>query len=54
VEMKVKMMQKKAGALQIKYMPAQSTVNDIRAYLKELQVKTGKRVDFLVCGLLGS
>ena len=47
VEMKVKMMQKKAGALQIKYMPAQSTVNDIRAYLKELQVKTGKRVDFL-------
>ena len=47
VEMKVKIMQKKAGALQIKYMPAQSTVNDIRAYLKELQVKTGKRVDFL-------
>ena len=47
VEMKVKMMQKKAGALQIKYMPAQSTVNDIRAYLKELQVKTKKRVDFL-------
>jgi RecA/RadA recombinase len=47
VEMKVKMMQKKSGALQIKYMPAQSTVNDIRAYLKELQVKTGKKVDFL-------
>ena len=47
VEMKVKMMQKKSGALQIKYMPAQSTVNDIRAYLKELQVKTGRRVDFL-------
>jgi len=47
VEMKVKMIAKKAGALQIKYMPAQSTVNDIRAYLKELQVKTGKRVDFL-------
>jgi replicative DNA helicase len=47
VEMKVKMMQKKAGALQIKYMPAQSTVNDIRAYLKELQVKTKNRVDFL-------
>jgi replicative DNA helicase len=47
VEMKVKMMQKKSGGLQIKYMPAQSTVNDIRAYLKELQVKTGKKVDFL-------
>lgn len=47
VEMKVKMLAKKSGALQIKYMPAQSTVNDIRAYLKELQVKTGKKVDFL-------
>ena len=47
VEMKVKMMRKKSGGLQIKYMPAQSTVNDIRAYLKELQVKTGKKVDFL-------
>jgi len=47
VEMKVKMLQKKSGALWVKYMPAQSTVNDIRAYLKELQIKTGKRVDFL-------
>ena len=47
VEMKVKMMQKKSGDFRIKYMPAQSTVNDIRSYLKELQVKTGKRVDFL-------
>jgi len=47
VEMKVKMMQKKSGTLQIKYMPAQSTVNDIRAYLKELQIKTGHHVDFL-------
>jgi replicative DNA helicase len=47
VEMKIKMMAKKAGALQVKYMPAQSTVNDIRSYLKELQVKTGKKVDFL-------
>jgi len=47
VEMKVKMMQKKAGRLQIKYMPAQSTVNDIRAYLKELQIQTGLRADFL-------
>ncbi len=47
VEMKVKMLQKKAGGLQIKYMPAQSNVNDIRAYLKELQVKTKRTVDFL-------
>jgi len=47
VEMKVRMMQKKAGRLQIKYMPAQSTVNDIRAYIKELQIQTGLRADFL-------
>ena len=47
VEIKVKMMQKKSGQLRIKYMPAQSTVNDIRAYLKELHVQTGLKADFL-------
>jgi archaellum biogenesis ATPase FlaH len=48
VEMKVKMKQKAThGGLQIKYMPAQSNVNDIRAYLKELQVTTGRKIDFL-------
>lgn len=47
VEMKVKMAAKKAGKLRIKYMPAQSTVNDIRAYCKELQIQTGVKVDFL-------
>jgi archaellum biogenesis ATPase FlaH len=47
VEMKVKMMGKKSGQMRIKYMPAQSTVNDIRAYLKELQIQTGLRADFL-------
>jgi KaiC/GvpD/RAD55 family RecA-like ATPase len=47
VEMKVKMISKKAGQLRVKYMPAQSNVNDIRAYVKELQVQTGMRVDFM-------
>jgi archaellum biogenesis ATPase FlaH len=47
VEMKVKMVAKKAGKLRIKYLPAQSTVNDIRAYCKELQIQTGMKVDFL-------
>ena len=47
VEMKVKMVAKKSGHLRIKYMPAQSTVNDIRAYCKELQIQTGVKVDFL-------
>lgn len=47
VEMKVKMLGKKAGKLRIKYMPAQSTVNDLRAYCKELQIQTGFKIDFL-------
>jgi replicative DNA helicase len=47
VEMKVKMLAKKAGKLRVKYMPAQSTVNDIRAYLKELEIQTKVRTDFL-------
>jgi len=47
VEMKVKLAGKKAGHLRIKYMPAQSTVNDIRAYMKELEIQTGKKPDFL-------
>ena len=48
VEMKIHMIGKKAGDLQIKYMPAQSNVNDIRAYLKELQIKSGKKLDFIM------
>lgn len=52
VEMKVKMAGKKSGNLQIKYMPAQSNVNDIRAYLKELQIKNGWRIDFLLIDYL--
>jgi replicative DNA helicase len=28
-------------------MPAQSNVNDLRAYVKELQIQTGMKVDFL-------
>ena len=50
--MKVRMIRKKSGDLQIKYMPAQSTVNDIRAYLKELQIKTGRKVDFIMIDYL--
>ena len=47
VEMKVKLVAKKAGKLQIKYMPAQSTVNDIRAYVKELEIKHKIKPDFM-------
>jgi archaellum biogenesis ATPase FlaH len=48
VEMKVKMIGKKAGMLQIKYMPSGKTSNDIRAYLKEYEIKCGKKVDVLL------
>jgi hypothetical protein len=33
-------------------MPAQSTVNDIRSYIKEFQVQTGTKVDFLMVDYL--
>lgn len=47
VELKVKMIGKNSGSLRIKYMPAQSNVNDLRAYLKELQIQTGKALDYI-------
>jgi archaellum biogenesis ATPase FlaH len=47
VEMKVKMKQKDSGNFRIKYMAAQSTVNDLRAYIKELQIQTGMKMDFM-------
>jgi archaellum biogenesis ATPase FlaH len=47
IEMKIKMMSKKYGKFRVKYMPAQSNVNDIRAYCKELQIQTGMNIDFL-------
>lgn len=52
VEMKIKLVGKKAGALRIKYMPAQSNINDIRAYLKELQVQTGMKTDYIMVDYL--
>jgi archaellum biogenesis ATPase FlaH len=52
VEMKVKMMSKKAGALQVKYMPSQSTANDFRSFLKEYQIQTGRKVDAFIVDYL--
>ena len=48
VEMKVKMIGKKSGSLQIKYLPSGKTVNDIRSYLKEYEIKTGSKADVIV------
>ena len=52
VELKIKMLGKKSGNLRIKYMPAQSNVNQIRAYLKELEVQTGRKTDFIMVDYL--
>ena len=48
VEMKVKIIGKKSGALQVKYMPSGKTPNDVRSYIKEFEIKTGRRVDVVL------
>jgi len=52
VQLKVKMIGKKAGAFQVKYMPTGKNANDIRAYLKEYEIKTSKKVDVLLIDYL--
>jgi archaellum biogenesis ATPase FlaH len=51
-ELKVKMMGKKFGEYRIKALPAQSNVNDIRAYIKEVQIQTGIKIDFIMIDYL--
>ena len=51
-ELKVKMVGKKSGTYQIKAMPAQSNINDIRSFLKEYQIQTGRQVDFIMVDYL--
>jgi len=52
VEMKIKLLSKKSGNLQIKYLPSGSTVLDIKTYLKELELKTKKKVDCILIDYL--
>lgn len=47
VELKISMAGKKSGRLKIKYMPSQSTVNQIKAYVKELAVQENFILDFI-------
>ena len=51
-ELRVKMVAKKAGQYRVKGLPAQSNVNDIRSYLKEVQIQTGIKVDFVMIDYL--
>jgi hypothetical protein len=48
VEMKIKLIAKKSGNLQIKYLPSGSTVLDIKTYLKELEIKSKKKIDCIL------
>ena len=52
VEMKVRIIGKKSGAFQVKYMPTGKNSNDIRAYLKEYEIKTGRKIDVLLIDYL--
>ena len=50
--LKVKMIGKKSGQYRVKGLPAQSNVNDIRDYLKEVQIQTGIKIDFVMVDYL--
>ena len=50
--LKIKMMGKKSGSYRVKALPAQSNINDIRAFLKEYQIQTGHKVDFMMVDYL--
>lgn len=50
--LKVRMISTKSGQYRVKALPAQSNVNDIRAYLKEVQIQTGIKVDFVMIDYL--
>lgn len=52
VELKVKMLGKRSGNIQVKYMPSGKNCNDVRAYIKEYQVRKGYKPDVLLIDYL--
>lgn len=52
VDMQVRMAGKKAGMLQIVQLPNGITVNDLNSYIKEFEVKSGKKIDALLVDYL--
>jgi replicative DNA helicase len=50
--MKLNVAKKKYGEYRIKAMPAQNNVNDIRAYIKEMEIQSGTKVDFVMVDYL--
>jgi len=51
-ELKVKLVAKKSGQYRVKGLPAQSNINDIRSYIKEVQIQTNIKVDFIMVDYL--
>ena len=51
-ELKVKMAGRKFGKYRVKSLPAQSNVNAIRSYIKEVQIQTGIKIDFVMIDYL--
>ena len=52
VEMRVRVIGKKSGTYQVKYLPSGKNANDIRSYLKEYEIKLGRKVDVLLVDYL--
>src|SRR6056300_683448 len=52
IEMKVKLLGKKAGKYQIKYMSSGKNANDLRSYIKEYEIKTGSKLDVVLVDYL--
>jgi archaellum biogenesis ATPase FlaH len=52
VHMKVKLIGKKSGAFQVKYMPTGKNANDVRAFIKEYEIKTSRKIDVLLLDYL--
>jgi hypothetical protein len=52
VELVVKMKEKHLGAIQVKYMKPGTNTNDIKAYLKEYQIKNSKKPDMIIVDYL--
>lgn len=50
--LRVKMNSKKMGQYRVKALPAQSNVNAIRSYIKEVQIQTGIKIDFVMIDYL--
>ena len=51
-ELMIKMVGKKSGNYQIKALPAQSNINHVRAFLKEFEIASGQKLDFVMIDYL--